>query len=258
MNGFWKLLLMAALLALPASLSRAEGDDGVDAAALFRNANALYGQGKYAEATGIYQGIVDRGFSSASLYYNLGNAYFKQGVLGRAVLNYRRAWRLSPGDPEIAKNLEYALENVQDDVAALPLPLHERIRFMVVRQLPLGTWLALGSLIYFLTAVWVLLILLVPALRRPAAPVLKILLGLLAAALICAVLAWAYYRTPRAIILDPKIAVRYGPQEKDAVAFELHEGTEARIVRDDRSGWVQISLPDGKSGWVTATSVERI
>jgi len=254
----WKPLLAFAGLALFASPCRAEGDDSVAAAALFRNANALYGQGKYAEASAIYQGIADRGFSSASLYYNLGNAYFKQDVLGRAVLNYRRAWRLSPGDPEILKNLEYALENVTDDVAGLPLPIWERARFLVVRQLPLGSWIALASFVYFLTGAGVLLVLLIPVLRKPAAPVLKALLGLLFAAALCAALAFSYYRIPRAIILDREVAVRYGPQDKDAVAFQLHEGTEVRVVRGDRTDWVQISLPDGKSGWVPAASVERI
>lgn len=258
MNGFWKLLPLAALLAWTAPLSRAESADAVEATGLFREANALYGQGKYAEAAEAYQGLADRGFSGAALYYNLGNAYFKQGVLGRAVLNYRRAWNLSPGDPEIAKNLEYALENVRDDLAALPLPIWERARLLVVRQLPLGAWIALSSSLYFLAGGVVLLALLVPSLRRPAGTVLKVLLVLLLASALCAVLAYAYYRTPRAVIVEREVEVRYGPQEKDAVAFALHEGSEVRVVRDDRSGWVQISLPDGKSGWVTATAAEKI
>jgi len=257
MSGFLKAFLTVAFLALFASSSRAETDPRAELTSLFRQGNALYGQGKYAAAADVYQGIVDQGFSSAPLYYNLGNAYFKQGNLGKAILNYRRAWRLSPGDPEIAKNLEYAQENLKDDVAALPLPLYERIRLLIVRQLPLGIWLALGSFLYFLTGLWVLLALLIRPWRKIAPPVFKVLLGLLSLGLICAVLAFIYYRTPRAIILAPQIAVRYGPQEKDAAAFELHEGTEVRIVRA-RSGWVQISLPDGKSGWAPAEALERI
>lgn len=253
-----KSILALAIYALLASLCPAESDDRVEAAGLFREANALYGQGKYAEAAEAYRGIADRGFSGAALYYNLGNAYFKQGVLGRAVLNYRRAWKLSPGDPEIAKNLEYALENVRDDLAALPLPIWERARLLIVRQLPLGAWIALASSLYFLAGGVVLLSLLVPSLRRPAGTVLKVLLVLLLTSALCAALAYAYYRTPRAVIVEREVEVRYGPQEKDAVAFALHEGSEVRVVREDRSGWVQISLPDGKSGWVNATAAEKI
>jgi len=226
----------------------------VSPSATFRRANHLYGEGKYEEAAAFYEHIRRGGWASASLYYNLGNAYFKEGDLGRAILNYRRAWNLSPRDPEINKNLQYARENLRDDVSVSSPGIIRRIKLLLVRQFPLGSWLRFSSAIYYLTALWVLAVMLIRPLKRVSPTVLKTLLLILALGLIGSVLAYSYYRVPRAIILDPEVSIRYGPDEKDAVAFELHEGTEVSVIRK-KDGWNQISLPDGKSGWLPSDSL---
>lgn len=56
----------------------------------------------------MYQKVESSGLESSALYYNLGNAYFKSGDLGRAILYYHRAKRLNPSDPDILSNLEFA------------------------------------------------------------------------------------------------------------------------------------------------------
>ena len=222
--------------------------------ATFRRANHLYGEGKYEEAATLYQHIRRGGWASGPLYYNLGNAYFKEGDLGRAILNYRRAWNLSPRDPEINKNLQYARENLRDDVSVSSPGIFRRIKLLVVRQFPLGSWLRLSSIVYFLTVLWILLVMLIRPMKKISPAVLKTLLILFALSLLGSILAYSYYRVPRAVILNSEVSIRYGPDEKDAVAFELHEGTEVRVIRR-KDGWNQISLPDGKSGWLPSGSL---
>jgi tetratricopeptide (TPR) repeat protein len=245
----------------PQRVAQPEGSSGKTAiespASSFREAGALYAQEKYKEAVALYRSILKHGRESSSLYYNLGNAYFKLGNLGRAVVNYRRAWDLSPRDPEINKNLEYAQECLEDDISALSPNFLKRMKFVVVRQLPLGSWFRLSSSIYFLTALWIILVMLIKPLRKISPPVLKTLLVILALSLLASFLAYSYYRVPRAVVLDPEVSLRYGPDEKDAVAFQLHEGTEVRLIRK-KDGWSQISLPDGKSGWLPSDSLEII
>ena len=221
---------------------------------LFRQTNSLYGQGKYAEAVEGYKAIIQSGWESGPLYYNLANTYFKLNNLGRAILNYRRAWNLSPGDPEITKNLEYAQEGLRDDIAALPLSVWARSKRAVILQFPLGIWIGISAALYFLTIAWLIAVLLIRPLRKKSPLILKWLGGCLVISILISGLAYSFYRTPGAIILQPTVSVRYGPAETDAAAFKLHEGTEVKKVRE-KDGWLQISLPDGKSGWLRADSL---
>jgi len=221
---------------------------------LFRQTNSLYGQGKYAEAIEGYKAIIQAGWESGPLYYNLANTYFKLNNLGLAILNYRKAWNLSPGDPEITKNLEYAQEGLRDDIAALPLSVWARSKRAVILQFPLGIWIGISAVLYFLTIAWLIAALLIRPLRKKSPLILKWLGGCLVISILISGLAYSFYRTPGAIILQPTVSVRYGPAETDAAAFKLHEGTEVKKVRE-KDGWLQISLPDGKSGWLRADSL---
>ncbi|MCQ3980520.1 MAG: hypothetical protein DPW09_44490, partial [Anaerolineae bacterium] len=69
-----------------------------------RVANEDYEAGNYADAASIYEAIIASGLHNSNVYYNLGNAYFKQEDLGRAILNYRRAQRLDPRDADTTAN----------------------------------------------------------------------------------------------------------------------------------------------------------
>ncbi|HIE11941.1 MAG TPA: hypothetical protein EYP63_00690, partial [Desulfotomaculum sp.] len=82
-----KHVLRFTLCALLLSSCAAPTTSGADMA----QANRLYEAGQYAEAAVAYQALVDAGAHDGRLYYNLGNAHYKSGDLGRAVLNYRRA-----------------------------------------------------------------------------------------------------------------------------------------------------------------------
>src|SRR4029453_11490487 len=78
--------------------------------ALFFRGNALYADGRYADAAAAYEQLFAGGVASANAYFNLGNAYLKEGEVGRAVLAYERAARLAPGDPVLRANLAFARE----------------------------------------------------------------------------------------------------------------------------------------------------
>ncbi len=70
----------------------------------FGKANQEYAQGHFKEAIAGYETLVRSGPLSANLFYDLGNAYFRTGDFGRAILNYKRALALEPHHPEAAAN----------------------------------------------------------------------------------------------------------------------------------------------------------
>lgn len=227
--------------------------------AVFREAGEAYDRGDFAAAAAGYEKISGSGWKSAALFYNLGNAWFKQGNLGRAVLNYRRAEILEPLDPEIGKNLEYAREALEDDAASFAPGTWTRIKTGPGRMLPLNDWALLTLVFYWVTVVVALGALLSASLRRFRGPALKTLGVLLVLAALSTWQARAVSREEPAVILSPRVEVRYSPGLEQTEAFVLHEGTEVRVIRrDEGARWLQIALPDGKSGWVPAASLELI
>ena len=101
--------LMAILILMPRSVLLAQSSN-VD---MMVKANQLYENGKYIEATNLYQHLVDQGIQNSALHYNLGNAYFKLGQLGLAILNYKRASLIDPRDSDIRANLNSILIDYQ-------------------------------------------------------------------------------------------------------------------------------------------------
>ena len=87
---------------------------------VFQQGNALYQQGKFAEAAGVYEAILKSGSVSGELLFNLGNAYYKTGNMGKAILQYERALRLMPGDDDLRHNLQLANLLIVDRIEATP------------------------------------------------------------------------------------------------------------------------------------------
>ena len=93
---------------------------GQEASLQFEEANQFYRGGKYQQAAQLYEQIEHNGYGSSSLYYNLGNAYFKLHNFPAALLSYERAKRLSPHDEDISYNLRLANLRVIDKIEPLP------------------------------------------------------------------------------------------------------------------------------------------
>ena len=83
---------------------------------LWTEAERAYREGEFAEAVVAYEAIIAQGMESAELYYNLGNAYFKQNNLGRSILFYNRAQLLNPSDEDVRHNLMYARTKTKDNI----------------------------------------------------------------------------------------------------------------------------------------------
>ena len=106
---------MASLVALEMIAGNAVAQ-ALSAAELMTDANERYSRGEYSEAVQQYESLIGDGFRDSALYYNLGNAYSQQEDLGRAILNYLRAARLSPRDPDINANLVLVRSQTVDNL----------------------------------------------------------------------------------------------------------------------------------------------
>jgi len=96
-----RALAIAFCLALGiASFAIAQSD------AEFAKANQQFAQAHFKDAIAGYEGLVRTGQASANVFYDLGNAYFRTGDFGRAILNYQRALALERHHPEATANLQ--------------------------------------------------------------------------------------------------------------------------------------------------------
>ena len=228
---------------------------------LFAEGNRLYREGDFAAAAASYDAVIEGGFESAEVYYNLGNAHFRLGETAHAVLNYRRAARLDPGNDDIRANLALVSRRLQDRIEPLP-------RFWLLSAydwwmglIPGGVLQTLVAACYLLLGSTVVLI----VLRRPAGwrtPLRRVAYGaaavtvLLGATLI--IRETGVGRPEEAVVMAGEARVLSAPSEEGGLTvFTLHEGTTVRI--DRRAGeWAEIVLADGKVGWLPLEVLEIV
>ena len=223
--------------------------------------NLAYQEGAYADAIEAYEAVLEAGYRSSGLEYNLGNAYFKAGELGRAILHWERALELAPGDADAQANLELARSLTVDAVEPLPTFWLTTVVEWWMGLLPKGWLLAVVGAGWLLLTGGVAMRILA---RAPglvsgggwAAAAGLLLLLLFGPSLV--VRETGYGVPERAVILADVVSVQSAPSpEDDLTLFEIHEGTRVRI--DERTGtWVEVVLDDGKLGWVPSDVLEVI
>jgi hypothetical protein len=227
-------------------------------------ANQLYDSGQYPQAAQAYQQLVDQGYADSALFYNLGNAYFKQGDYGRAILNYRRAERLAPRDPDIEANLALARAQSVDQLEEIA---NENGFFGNLAHLTQG-WLALNELAVITLGLWIVFAFLVIAfgsskrdsgLREALSYALVVSLLALMVGIVGLVSRLHVDNTrPEAIVVAQEVDVTSGPGSQYATEFTLHSGTEIGLV-ETRGSWARLALPgSGLQGWVPASAVETV
>lgn len=225
----------------------------------FDSGNAAYQEGKFEQAAAAYESIRSHGIDDARVEYNLGNAYFKLGKLGAAILHYERALRLDPADDDARDNLAFARGRIRDTVPDPDLQYPIRVVRDLLDRIPADT------IAWSFLAVWALTAALAAAVplqrswaRRRLLAYAACALGLLSLAAGTVLLYRARLDAdPVAIVQAEKVDVKSGPGEENTVLFSVHEGTRVE-VRNGLDRWLQVSLPNGLTGWVPSSAVEKV
>jgi tetratricopeptide (TPR) repeat protein len=225
---------------------------------LLQAGNQFYLDGKYEMAVQSYQSIIDSGYSSAELYFNLGNAYYKSHDITMALVNYERARILKPNDPEINHNLEIAREFVVDRIEVLPEFFLRRAYVGFVKIFDADIW-AMVSIITFGLALGLFLAYFFfhHLFFRKLSFWAGVLFILVAASTFLFALQQdnLVTRHNQAIILTPSVTIKSSPDEDSGTdLFLLHEGTKVTIS-DELGNWREVVLSDGNSGWLKETDL---
>ena len=212
-------------------------------------ANGAYEKGDFDSAIANYRELLDRGLPAGRLRFNLGNSYLRNGELGRAIAEFRRARGALPRDEDIQANLAFARDSTRDAIAPPePSPVLSTVLFWHYRL----SYTELAKLAVVLSVVfWALAI--VRLFRRDSEVLSWMLISLLVvlAGTVGSLAGHRFFSQPIAIIVPQEIEVFTAPDTESVVRFKLHAGTELRI-KEEREGWLRIVLPDNQQGWMEA------
>ena len=247
----------ALLLVVPVA-----ADESMDLDA-FRIANLLYEDGNFEEAARSYEHLARLGYEDATLYYNLGNSYYRTDDTGRALLNYLRARRLAPFDDDIEANLALVRQSVGAPGSSNERPTPILAQF--AGWLPwvslntsvvaaLGCWLAVWAVA--LAVLWDRRLRQSVALKRVAitAAFGLLLFGCLTVANHSSLNYW----NQTGVVIARSTDVMEAPSTRSRVELTLDSGREVSIV-ETRPGWIRVRLPRTElDGWVLAANVEPV
>lgn len=247
-------IISMAMLALVCLSVMPRSSIGSSSVEQFFEANQAYKNHRFQEAIDGYRHLIETGLENGQIYYNLGNAYFRRGDLGRAILSYERARLLIPRDGDLAFNLSHARNQTQDALTDLQMSSFSDL-------------LGLGGLnrfeIFFAFALLNFLFFALLCIRlykkNEWTYYLSIFLAIVIAIGACAVaLKWGVWATEnRAVVLSTEMVVHAGPDSKDTALFKLHAGTLVRVERTEND-WTLVQLSQDKRGWARSGQLERI
>jgi tetratricopeptide (TPR) repeat protein len=220
--------------------------------------NQAYDKENYSLATDYYSQIISQGVRNSKVYYNLGNAYFRNKNIGKALLSYRRAEVLDPNDEDIKANINYVKLFTLDK---LDKPKFNFFSNIFDSILALGSTNGFTLVFFFFYVAFVTLSILLMfffKLRR----ILKTLwsVGLIILLLSGITLGGKIYKQTTiesGVVIVPEVEVRSGPGQDFTLQFTGHEGLEFEI-KEQKGDWYLIFLPNGARGWILQESCEII
>jgi len=218
----------------------------------FAKANQEFAQGHFKEAIAGYGALVGAGQWNANLFYDLGNAYFRTGDFGRAILNYERALALDNHHPEATANLQIA----RDESRALelqPTKLDRYLQFATINQYTIAAAVAFWLGIFGIVA-------LIFARRRSGALLSLSILCLL----VCGMAVWAIHTLDNgsegrglAIVTGNDVQARLATADTANSVLALPPGSEIKIL-STRGDWMYAALPNDLRGWIQTKNAESV
>nr|WP_314783353.1 tetratricopeptide repeat protein [uncultured Porphyromonas sp.] len=224
---------------------------------------ALYDKEQYTQAIEGYRELLRASESapSAALYYNLGNAYYRNGELGWAILSYERALRLAPRDKYVQHNLQIAASQTTDRVEYYT-SYSQSVWHSICYALPPTAWMVISLFLFILLAVATLAFVFMrkKVIRQVAFYTsLASLVLFIFCVFVTRSLELNYRDGSDAIIIEGQVAAKSAPSGATTTLFVLHEGSKVKLEDlPEENGQVAITLPDGTLGWVSSKALLSI
>ena len=241
-------------------------------------ADTAYAHDDYDKAVSLYREVIGQTGPSASLLYNLGNAYYKSGNEGEARLCLERAKRLDPSNKSIDENIAYIAGRVEDanraelkgkkgDVAPDEPGFFGRADRTISVDTSSNAWAEMAATAFILLVLAVALYLFSSNVRFKKIGFFSALIFIFFAVvfIVFAEMAASHFESKdEAVLMQFKQTLSAEPEaDAPAVGFPLHRGTKLRILDteldvDGKPGWYKVELNSSNIGWIAADDVTII
>ena len=228
------------------------------------DADVAYREKNYAESIKLYEAQVERNRTinqeSAQLYYNLGNAYFRDNQIAKAIVNYERALLINPGDSDIRHNLRFAKTRIEDKIdSADNLFINKWVRSLQ-NLYSANTWATIGIVLFilFIVAIGIYMISLQLSMRK-----ISFYVGIVLFFAVVITNVFAFKQKSKitnrstAIVMSASASIYTSPDAHSQELFRLHEGAKVKIKREE-GRWIEIVIANGSVGWLQKMNVEVI
>ena len=229
-----------------------------NADSLFQLGNYYYENEQYENAVKNFEQL-EKDFTHEFLYLNLGNSYYRMGELGNAVWAYEKGHSISPREPDVLYNLNFVRSQVKDRI----VPPDNFFLFSLYKaaldKTTILDIIILGGF-FFLTISIIYLIKSYLLINEKINTFFNYTLTICLLFLVWMSFDkyWSISDINEAIVVSTSIDVRSAPIARgENVLFRIHEGTKAQITNSE-SGWFEITLLDGKKGWVSKQYLRKI
>lgn len=240
------------------------------AASLAEHADSAYNKEDYHTAIDLYSRAIDTDGVSADIYYNLGNAFFRNGQAGMAVVNYERALKLEPAHADARHNLAFVRSRIQDlpeDDSSFLVNLHHGIRNLASANA--WAWIALSLFIALLACVALYIFTRnVPLRKTGFFGGISLLFIFIYTLVLARGSASDSSSHETAVVIVPTTHLSSTPRAMRGAGDKvvpIHEGTKVEITDsvatpDDPQSpqWYKVKINNSSSAWLRAIDVERI
>jgi len=225
----------------------------------FAKANFYYNESKYDTALVIYENIIEEGFVSAPLLYNIGNTYFKLRNYPMAILNYEKALKLDPNNEEIKQNLSIANSLITDKIEPMPVFFTAKLWKNIGNWQSANGWAKTSLVIFFILTISLFLYFTTHSIviKKTTFFINILIILLFICSLILSSQKYKYMNQHNeGIVMTPTITVKSSPSASGVDLFVLHEGTKVEVL-DHTDNWDKIKIADGSVGWLPVSSTVK-
>jgi tetratricopeptide (TPR) repeat protein len=227
---------------------------------IVEQANQSYSSGNYETAISQYESVINAGYESSALYFNLGNAHFKMNNVPSAIFYYEKARKLDPADENILFNLELANSRIIDKMEPLP-EFFLKTWWKSARNLLKSdqwAWTGILCFVFLLISASVFIISRDVLLRKLSFYAGLVFLLTISVSVIFSISSFRdYSRKSSAVIFTSTVTVKSSPNENSVDLFVIHEGTKV-LITDHVEGWSEVRLANGNMGWIRSETFRSI
>lgn len=225
----------------------------------FTEATKAYNEANYELAIDYYQTILEEGYESFAVYYNLANAYYKQNQIAYSIFNYEKALLLNPNDSDLIKNLNFAKKMTID---AIPIKksngLGEAYKNLINSySISFWSYWTIGTMVALVLCYITYYFSEKSNLKRICFAGFLIFMASSIFGYANGSLVLSLHEQDRPAIVFETAQVLSEPNNQGIQSFELHEGTKVQVI-EYFNDWSHIEISNGESGWLLKSQIKEL